>query len=172
MRWLTILAVVAVTGCGDDVPVAIDAAALPECSTEDVNPGSQCSSGLFWTDGDRPSTRMRPGAPCIACHAATLGAPIFGIAGTVYPTAHEPDDCHGAMGATVRIIDANGAILDLSVGTTGNFFASPPIAMPIRAEVHYQGAVRAMCEARTSGDCNACHTEAGDSGAPGRVRLP
>jgi len=30
----------------------------------------------------------------------------------------------------------------------------------------------AMSALQTTGDCNGCHTEAGASGAPGRIQLP
>lgn len=165
-----LVALIAAAGCSDGSPQQADADA---CPSDEPSPDVLCTSGILWTQGNQPSTRMRPGLACIECHVATPGAPVFSIAGTVFPTAHEPDDCLGASGATVRIVDANGTRLELSAGTTGNFFASAgAVIFPIRAEVEYAGVVRAMCEARTTGDCNECHTQFGANGAPGRVRLP
>src|SRR6185369_17553767 len=54
-----------------------------------------CTSGMTWTRGDHGSSVMNPGRACLACHAANHG-PAFTIAGTVYPTGHEPDLCDGA----------------------------------------------------------------------------
>lgn len=137
-----------------------------------------CTSRTLWTDGDEPSTLMRPGVACNECHLASGGAPEFAIAGTVYPTLHEPDDCYGASGAMgevlLRITGSDGAVLDLPVGTSGNFYASisAGIVFPVRAEVVFDGRIRTMCAWQTNGDCNTCHTETGTNGAQGRVRLP
>jgi hypothetical protein len=43
---------------------------------------------------------------------------------------------------------------------------------PYTAKVIVDGLERAMVTPQVSGDCNACHTEAGANGAPGRVRTP
>ncbi len=56
-----------------------------------------CTSMMSWTRGNGLTTR--PGEACIACHSSG-GGPRFTIAGTLYPTAHEPDDCNGANGST------------------------------------------------------------------------
>ena len=71
-----------------------------------------CTSDEYWVDeyededddeleieGDE---RMRPGHACIACHQANDG-PDFAIAGTVYATAHEPDNCNGARDSHVSV---------------------------------------------------------------------
>lgn len=121
---------------------------------------------------------MRPGAACNECHLAAGGAPVFAVAGTVYPTLHEPDDCYGASGAmervVVRITGSDGASLDVPVNSSGNFYASTSagIVFPVFAEVVTPTAVRSMCGWQEDGDCNACHTEEGTNGAPGRIRLP
>ena len=44
--------------------------------------------------------------------------------------------------------------------------------VPIRAQITFGGKTRAMTGAVSSGDCNACHTLNGTSGAPGRIALP
>ena len=116
---------------------------------------------------------MRPGAACLACHATSPGAPAFVVAGTVYPSAHEPDDCYGASGdIRIAITDADARTFELTVGSSGNFFTAEPVSFPVTAEVRFAGASRAMCAGRSSGDCNGCHTEAGAQGAPGRIQLP
>ena len=156
------------SSCGDS---GAPAAASPYTTP------TQCSSGATWTQGNQGSSAMRPGDTCISCHARTGGeAPTFTIAGTVYPTAHEPNDCNGASGtttgATVVITDANGASFSVSVNGVGNFSSSRAVATPFRAKVVAGGRERAMSAAQTSGDCNSCHTEAGASNAPGRIMMP
>ena len=100
--------------------------------------------------------------------------PLFAIAGTVYPTAHEPNYCMatGAAGAVVEISDSSGAVHSLTVNTSGNFYYEGAIAYPYAAKVLFEGRERAMNAVQTSGDCNGCHTQSGSQGAPGRILLP
>jgi mono/diheme cytochrome c family protein len=118
---------------------------------------------------------MNPGQACIACHTAEREGPRFAIAGTVYPTGHEPDGCNGSSGGIqVVITDANGTAYTLTPNSAGNFYlqSAPGLALPYTAVVVQGGATRAMTEPQTSGDCNTCHTEAGAEGAPGRIVGP
>lgn len=65
---------------------------------------------------------MHPGLECIGCHQREGEGPRFDIAGTVYPTAHEPDDCNGTgSGITVVITDSTGRQLSLQTTAVGNF---------------------------------------------------
>ncbi len=128
---------------------------------------------------DDGSSGMNPGVSCARCHSVNGGGEArgFEVAGTVYPSAHEPDLCAGAagVGATVVITGADGQVFTLQVGYSGNFNLSSrraTVARPYKAEVHYQGRVRAMATPQTNGDCNSCHTVTGANGAPGRVMLP
>lgn len=147
-----------------------------------------CTSNMYWLLGDLGNQNMHPGVPCIDCHVAGGKAQMrtFDIAGTVYPTAHEPDDCMGVnvTGATVVITDANGADHALPVNAAGNFdhkdfFGTTKFATPYKAKVVYQGKERAMQMEQTDGNCNACHTADAGLGpptpgvsAPGRIMLP
>lgn len=135
-----------------------------------------CSSERHWTGGNEESPLMRPGGACITCHEAEREGPRFVVAGTLYPTAHEPDDCYGVSskaGAEVVVTDAAGVETRLSVNASGNFFLEEAsIQLPYRARVEYDGRMRVMVEAQTNGDCNGCHSEAGSQNAPGRVFLP
>jgi hypothetical protein len=118
---------------------------------------------------------MNPGRACISCHAGNGEAPQFTIAGTVYPTGHEPDLCNGANGtngARVVIVDASNRTVTLTPNAVGNFYSTTAITAPYTAKVTYQGRERIMPAAQTSGDCNACHTQNGANGAPGRITLP
>ena len=134
-----------------------------------------CTSGTTWTGGNNGSAVMNPGRACIACHASNGEAPQFNIAGTLYPTGHEPDLCNGANGtngARVVIVDAANRTLTLTPNAAGNFSYTGALTTPYTAKVTYQGRERIMPAAQTSGDCNSCHTQNGTNGAPGRITLP
>jgi hypothetical protein len=118
---------------------------------------------------------MAPGSACITCHVAT-GAGKLNVAGTVYPTLHEPDGCIGvASGLQVVLTDAQGTDHVLAVNSSGNFYDNGlfGFATPYKARVvSASGAVAAMVSTQTSGDCNGCHTSAGTQGAAGRIIGP
>jgi mono/diheme cytochrome c family protein len=149
------------TGCGT---VAPDPFSVPPT----------CTSNVTWPGGD--GALMDPGRACISCHATSGGeAPTFTIAGTLYPTAHEPDLCYGANGtngAVVVITGADGASFSIVPNAAGNFTHQGAVAKPFQAKVTYMGRERVMATAQTSGDCNSCHTQAGAMSAPGRIILP
>jgi hypothetical protein len=133
-----------------------------------------CTSGTSWTRGNHGSSDMNPGRSCLACHA-TMNGPSLTFAGTVYPTAHEPDLCDGASGADgarIVITGADGNTLMLTPHLSGNFDSATEVMLPFTAKVTYQGRTRAMTATQTSGDCNGCHTQTGVNGAPGRIVLP
>jgi hypothetical protein len=136
-----------------------------------------CTSGVNYTTGNNAS--MAPGLGCRTCHVigGAASGKTMDIAGTVYPTAHEPDNCNGIGGATVIITDANGAEHQLSVNSVGNFynmdlFGIAAIPKPYNARVVNGGKTRSMIAAETDGNCNSCHTEQGANGAPGRIVAP
>lgn len=131
-----------------------------------------CTSKKTWNDGNSGSPLMRPGGACITCHSMQ-GGPSYTVAGTVYPTAHEPNDCNGVNGAlTVVVTDANGVVKNVNVNSAGNFSLSAPIAPPFKVKVTNGAKERVMVGALTAGDCNTCHTASGVNGAPGRVMAP
>jgi hypothetical protein len=135
----------------------------------------QCTSGRTWSGGEG-SRSMRPGEACIACHDQSDEAPRFSIAGTVYPTAHEPNDCYGGASSsgtpTVVVTGADGVVLNLQVNSAGNFYYQGSVSFPFNARVVAGNAERDMSAAQTSGDCNSCHTESGANSAPGRIVAP
>jgi hypothetical protein len=158
-----------------DVAVARDA---PPHDAGAVSPASDagetasaCTSKTYWTRANRGSQEMRPGGTCLTCHRMMRG-PSFAIAGTVFPSAHEPDDCNGASGADVVIVDARGTTVTLRTNAAGNFLSRDSIVPPYKASVRYQGRERLMVTAQMVGDCNSCHTEKGAMMAPGRIILP
>lgn len=165
------------TGAADLSGPARDLATADGASG-DLGVTARCTSMSTWTQGNRRSLEMHPGMACITCHTAMKG-PTFLVAGTVYPTLHEPDDCNGAPQGgpvTIEITDADGKVRTLTASTTsGNFRWSPiqgAIALPYSAVVKQGGRSSAMKTKQTSGDCNSCHTVAGANGAPGRITIP
>jgi hypothetical protein len=152
--------------------LAAGSCATPDGGAPDPFAGPHvCTSGVY--SSVQEGATMQPGDACISCHANSGEAPRYSIAGTVYPTGHEPSMCQaaGVAGAQVAIADSQGTHI-YSVNSVGNFAGSDAIATPFRAELRYAGKVRAMATPQTSGDCNACHTENGAQGAPGRILLP
>jgi hypothetical protein len=133
-----------------------------------------CTSMSNWTGGNRGSASMNPGVACISCHKSGDG-PSFSIAGTVYPTGHEPDRCNsmvGTAGARIVIIGADGKMLTLTPNAAGNFSSNVAVKTPYQAKVTYQGSERLMLTPQSSGDCNSCHTQNGSMMAPGRITVP
>jgi hypothetical protein len=135
-----------------------------------------CTSNTMWTLGNRGDGIMDPGQACIACHSKGEGPnPPFVLGGTVYPSAHEPDNCNGGpltQMARVVITGADGMSVTLKPNSAGNFSYSGVIATPYTAMVTYMGRERGMIAKQMSGDCNSCHTETGAMMAPGRIMLP
>lgn len=171
--------------CAEDVPQGEDPYAT----------ATVCTSGTKWTKGDHGDKKMHPGGTCISCHSKEGStkhegddddddegdddeAPLYTVAGTIFPTAHEPDDCNGTAtgegGAlTVEITGADKKVTKLTPNTVGNFFATTAIKFPYTARVIAKdGSVRAMKDAQKDGDCNGCHTVKGTQKAPGRVMAP
>lgn len=140
--------------------------------TNPYNTPTVCTSNKTWNNGNEGSSVMRPGGACITCHTMR-GGPAYTVAGTVYPTAHEPNDCDGVNGAvTVVVTDANGVVTNVAVNSVGNFNSRANIVAPFHVKVNSGAKVRAMAGALTAGDCNSCHTVTGVNGAPGRVMAP
>jgi hypothetical protein len=150
--------------------------APPPGATDPFATDPVCTNGM--SANVKGSTVMRPGEACVSCHEQHNG-PALAFAGTVYPTAHEPDDCSGTNvgGAVVTVTDAKTRQFKAVVNTAGNFYAPAPpdLTPPYTVKLTYQGRERDMTglvTAPTDGDCNACHTEDGANGAPGRIMLP
>lgn len=155
--------------CGPD-------AGLPDAGSDPYNTPTQCSSKSYWLLGNRGSSAMRPGGACNDCHRTSREGPIFALAGTVYKTAHEPNDCNGVgQGAvTVVVTDKNGKVTNLLTNPAGNFYMRTAGTPPYSVKVVANGKERAMVAPVTAadGDCNTCHTEKGANKAPGRIMAP
>jgi hypothetical protein len=139
-------------------------------------PASTCASGQQWVGGSRESALMHPGVACISCHTMSREGPRFAVAGTVYQSYDEHDDCGGvsASGLEVLITGADGAVFQLPANSMGNFMLErTTVALPFSAKVvDANGGERAMQAKQTDGDCNNCHTAMGAQGAPGRIIAP
>jgi hypothetical protein len=147
--------------CGADAGVKTPTA--PDAGNPYATP-LVCTSKKYW-NGTYDST-MHPGRACNDCHGWT-------IAGTVYPTAHEPNDCDGVPGkATVVITDAHGKTASLAANSAGNFLYSSSLTPPYSVKVVYGTKTRVMSTKAPSGNCNHCHTASGAYGAPGRIMEP
>jgi mono/diheme cytochrome c family protein len=165
--------------CTDPPPAAVDGGALGggDGGGDGGDGGSTaltCTSGKTWTQGNTKSPLMHPGLACNACHQVQ-GGPNLRIAGTLYPSLHEPNDCDGKApppALTVIITDKNGRTTKLPVNAAGNFFTQTKIQAPYKAQVTDGVKTRAMVGSVTAGDCNSCHTVTGANGAPGRVMAP
>ncbi len=181
-HWNLAVAVVC-AACGGSVATPVDGGpdAIAESSTDspasDVVAALACSAPAACTSGttstDAGSAHHDTGQPCIACHTQSAG-PIFSLAGTVFPTCHEPDFCNGLSGATVTITDTNAnPVITLTTDVAGNFEAmSPPLPASFGAILSHAGNQTAATTVHTDGDCNKCHTEGGTNGAPGRLFVP
>jgi hypothetical protein len=182
--WVT--AGAAPAACTDASPDAgsAPAATTPDAGTEAPDAGSPpvatgvpdspatCTSARYWSGGNEGSSHMHPGRACIQCHAGGE-APAFRIAGTLYPTTHEPNDCLGFGGrASVEVTDAHGKTVSLTANSSGNFSYEGTLANPLHVRVKSDTGIREMLTAPPSGDCNSCHTQGGTNGAPGRIVTP
>jgi len=180
-RWTALLPLLLLTACvgrppADPLPE--DPAPMDPATPDPADPlsaAATCTSNTTWRNGDRGSTVMHPGCACITCHDSSRGAPLFGFAGTVFPSGHEPDDCNGAnsaTGARVVITDATGKQISVGVNSAGNFYSSATLRTPFTAKLVMGAKERVMTASQTDGDCNSCHTQDGLQGAPGRITLP
>jgi hypothetical protein len=152
---------------GSGIDSAVDSSVVISAN-DPLGSSARCTSGKTWTSGTGQT--MRPGEACPSCHGN------FVIAGTVYPTGHEPNDCDGVNGSTttvtVVVTDSTNKQFTLTPNAVGNFYSSTKITPPITAKVVENGKERAMVSPQTITNCNMCHTSNGANGAPGRITLP
>jgi cytochrome c553 len=158
--------------CGVPDPAGSGADDAGPASDAAVDAPTVCSSGVTFPPNGAAGPLMHPGKKCVSCHAAS-GAKKFAMAGTVYPTLHEPNDCNGITkpNLNVLIIDATGVSHSIPVNAAGNFARTASVPLPYRAFVVDGSKIRAMNTPQTDGDCNGCHTERGDR-SPGRIMAP
>ncbi|MEM6994428.1 MAG: hypothetical protein AAF721_28190, partial [Myxococcota bacterium] len=145
--------------CGEDDP-------LPD--PFDVDP--TCTSDVWWTQRlDEGSPHMNPGRPCVGCHEdptafgieADEETPATPVGGTLFPTAHEPDDCYGVDGTVedvyIELSHDDGDVLTIPVNAAGNFLLEPGdvegFEPPYRVRVVRGELQRVMVDLAPHGDC-------------------
>jgi hypothetical protein len=141
-------------------------------------PESVCASGEIWTFEDKDSPLMNPGRSCVQCHAEEndpTHAPLYTFAGTVMQARDEADDCRGAAGMTVTIVDAAGVEWPMLANSAGNFWLDPDVvvALPYTARIVDADGIESVKQTPVSdGDCASCHTPAPEGVVPGRLVAP
>lgn len=175
---LTVVDAAAPVDVAADVPLVEDMGMAPV----DVPPPSPCTSGVYWTRGNRGSVLMNPGQACISCHVRMREGPEL-VGGTAYGDDGQEDNCYGFSGtsamAYVEATDAAGLTFRMTVNQAGNFYYNGRTALrfPLRdiAVVGPNGRRNEMDSDAPHGDCNGCHTTTGTSTvvgldpAPGRI---
>lgn len=155
------------------------------CGGADAGPDpfatpSVCTNGMNKSPHQEGSA-MAPGEDCMSCHSSGKIDPdkVWEVAGTVYPNGHAPSDCYGTKTGNLSVVitDKNGQVVEAPVNAAGNFYVrsvDTTIARPYSAYVKNGTtmATRAMGAKQSEGGCNACHTESGAMGAPGRILEP
>lgn len=149
--------------CGG-APTGDDTATTCDETNEACGPGT--------CDGE--GANMLPGADCLACHtpgnfpddkAARAKeedeARFWTAAGTVFA---DPDGTEPLVGATVRVTDADGNVVEMTSNAAGNFYTADPLAFPIVAEVEKDGDIVEMQGEQETGACNGCHACTGAVG--------
>lgn len=146
MRWPIVLLLI---GCkpadsDSDVPA-------PECAVDAPD----------WGASDE---RMLPGTDCLGCHVEGGHARLaFVAAGTVFTGATCPEP---VVGATVHLVDAAGAALDVTTNEVGNFVVIDGLSPPLTVAITTSTGTVAMAAA--GGGCGGCHVADG----LGYVHLP
>lgn len=123
----------------------------------------------------------RAGQPCTVCHSPEGPAhTVFAIAGTVFSSASVPAGQAGPIGvdgASVGVVDDDGAEFVVTSNCVGNFYVSPNVfnpAFPILVNVSKQGAgvVSMTTHIGRAMSCASCHSDPASASSPGHVYLP
>jgi hypothetical protein len=132
-----------------------------------------CSAAEPEPSGEVTGPLMRPGQDCLRCHSerASVGAPPWTVAGTVFPERGAAAD-QGVSGVRVLVSDARGRSVELTSNSAGNFYTNAPLEVPLRVAIEHAGGRREMPARAPSGGCNACHSPQPIGGTEGRLYLP
>ena len=148
-----LLALAVLSGCGEED----EGGGIPDDPATACNEANEdCAPGICGGEGGR----MLPGSDCMACHRAGSDSevgrdgPFFTAAGTLYDNVYGDQP---VAGATVRITDAEGKVVELTTNAVGNFYTSEPLTAPLRAEVERDGRRLEMPDPVDSGACTTCH---------------
>lgn len=172
------LAALASASCGPASGTCVVNGTPTPAPADPFSATQQCTTGKTWACLNTGANFMNPGQACINCHRSSPGAPRWTAGGTIFSSAHEPDDCLGgpASGSdpvTIEATDSTGTVHTTQMIPGGNFFFPISAAAPFtNIKLTYQGRTRQMFTPASTGDCNSCHTQSGMNGAPGRIVLP
>lgn len=169
-------------------------ATMGACTSTDAGtPNVVCTSTSTWPTVLRytESNDMNPGLACRSCHIGqnfkaqnplNRTAPAnrrYWFAGTIFGGEHERDFCNAVSTRpgpiSVEIYDSTGTMrFAMTPFASGNFYQpgvlTAPTWLPYTVKVKVNGVVtKQMTTPQMNGDCNICHTEIGEQGAPGRV---
>lgn len=146
---------------------------------------------MKWMLGISGSEQMNPGYACRSCHLGQnfegqnptlVSNPQYAMffMGTAYPNFNEPNLCFAKDvpdGGVIEILGpGNMVVLTLPIDpASGNFRSTSvdaTVPLPYGARIRANGKTRQMSARQMNGDCNSCHTEQGNQGAPGRIVFP
>lgn len=168
-------------------------APMGTCTTTDGGtPMVTCTSASTWPTVLRysESNDMNPGLACRSCHVGqnfknqnplNRSAPAnrrYYFAGTIFGGEHQKDFCNAVTRPgpiSIEIYDNAGTMRFAMTpyAASGNFYnplLTAPSWLPYTVKVKVNGVVtKQMVTPQMNGDCNICHTELGEQGAPGRV---
>lgn len=134
-----------------------------------------CASAEESEYGFVTGPQMLPGEDCTRCHKVNSEyerAPVWTVAGTVFPSADAPADA-GVEGVSVHLLDASGSVLEtLRTNAAGNFYTARDLPADYRVELEYLGERIAMPCPPPSGGCAKCHDDPPIGSAPGRIFIP
>ncbi|MBX3231350.1 MAG: hypothetical protein KF837_28760 [Labilithrix sp.] len=74
-----------------------------------------------------------------------------------------------AAPVSVTITDVRGRTETMQINEAGNFSSTRRLNAPYKVAVTSPKGTRVMQRTINGGDCNGCHTQWGDAGAPGRI---
>ncbi len=113
----------------------------------------------------RGDGRHNEGQGCLnagGCHGATPGSTVFTVAGTLYTTGA---GAAPSAGSTIILVDGAGLEVKVVTSTNGNFYTSQAVTFPVTAKASLCPTTKAMTATAADGNCNSCHSPAGQAGA-------
>ncbi len=105
---------------------------------------------------------MKPGEACLKCHGPGGEAEDepFSFAGTVFRDGSGAD---GSEGVSISVTDANNKTVTVTSNAVGNFFSEDALAKPLTVTMTKGSKSSTMSTGAASGDCNDCHSAAGEA---------
>ena len=160
----SVLALVAACDVGS-VPLEGTQSDGPDGGSADPGPdpvgGDSPDGGAVATACDQPvatsaSGEHNAGEACLNCHNGGGDAPRFQVGGTIYSALGGGSP---VVGATVRMVDGNGAEHIAISARNGNFWLTEAVALPLTVQASSCPSTLNMVSQSTVGNCNSggCH---------------